>query len=65
VRGKALGVRGTGREVLSFEFWVLSLRIIGAVELGMMNGECGIVGGVTEVSNVGSGTVVHLVCLIV
>ena len=38
--------------------------MIGAVELGMMNGEGGIVGGVTETSNVGPRALVRLVCLI-
>ena len=36
--------------------------MMGEAELGMMNGECGIVGGVTETSNFGPRTVVRLAC---
>ena len=44
-QGEAVG--GTGKEVLSSKFWVLSSWRTGVrdeAELGMMNGECGIVG---------------------
>jgi hypothetical protein len=47
---------GKGDGQRSSEFWVLSLGMIGEAELGMMNGECGIVGEVMKTSNLGLRT---------